>query len=188
MSDLFHAASSEFETYAALDHPCLPNGDLSALQVRLWRWQVAQFGAPDDRDLVLGVIEACGELDEADTIAAAEDAYGDILVYVTQLCTSQRLDAGTIMAEVTMPSRRHFTSIPRACGRLAHCALKTRQGIRGYGDKTFSRAQFCERIAHLVSAVPWEAPPAIDVRGAYVRVAEEVMRRNWKADPLKAGG
>lgn len=183
---LFIAASAEFETYAALDAPCLPNGELSALQVRLWRWQVEQFGAPDDRDLVLGIIEECGELAEAEIQLEQEDAVGDILIYATQLCTNLRLDAGTIMADVSI--RRRYMSIPRACGRLAHAALKTKQGIRGYGDRGFARASFCERLAELFSAVLWEAPAGVRVRYAYERVAEEVMLRNWKADPIKAGG
>lgn len=185
---LFLAASAEFETYAALDAPCLPNGELSALQVRLWRWQVEQFGVPDDRDLVLGIIEECGELEDSDGLEAQEDAIGDTLIYATQLCTSQRLCAATIMAEVQMKSRRRFTSIPIVCGRLAHTALKTQQKIRGYGDRDFSRGCFCELLAQLFSALLWQTPQSLRVRDIYVRVAEEVMLRNWKADPIKAGG
>jgi hypothetical protein len=185
MVSLFEKSSAAFSRYAALDAPHLPPEELSALQVRLWRWQVEQFGLPDDRDLVLGIVEECGEMEEADSPAALEDAVADILIYTTQLCTSNRLDLGVIMEEVN--KRRLVSSVPRSLGRLAHVALKVHQRIRGYGDRQVARNGICVQVANLYSALLWEVPADLDVRATYTLIAERVMKRNWKKDPLGAG-
>jgi hypothetical protein len=185
MVSLFDKASDAFGKYAAMDAPELPPDELSALQVRLWRWQVEQFGSPDDRDLVLGIVEECGELEEADSPAAFEDAVADILIYTTQLCTSNRLDFGTMMVE--LGKNRIVANVPRSLGRLAHVALKVHQRIRGYDNRQVARNAICVQVANLYSALLWEMPRSLDVRAAYTVIAERVMKRNWKKDPVGAG-
>ena len=182
MSDLFSSASSAFAAYATLDDPLLPADPMSALQVRLWRWQVEQFGVPDDRDLVLGIVEECGELEEAGDVAEMQDAVGDVLIYTIQLCTSQRLDFWTIFG-----SALAYSSIAIAIGQLAHCALKTHQRIRGYANRDYSRRRLFGRIETLIGAVKMAHGSRINIAGALLMTAERVMERDWRRDPAKGG-
>ncbi|HET6960146.1 MAG TPA: hypothetical protein VFI56_26335, partial [Vicinamibacterales bacterium] len=59
---LFERSTAAFASYAAFFAPHLPADELSALQVRLWRWQVELFGTSDDRELVLLTVEGCRQL------------------------------------------------------------------------------------------------------------------------------
>lgn len=109
-----------FDEYAAMDEPELPEDPLSALQVRLARWQNLNFGPATAEQLALGVAEEAGELCHAvlkrsqrirgmgDPVAfrfAAGDALADVTIYAMQMATLQRMDLGTLLratAEVVM--------------------------------------------------------------------------------------
>lgn len=56
------AARAAFDAYAGLDEPAVPPDRISALQVRLARWQALNFGAGKAAHLALGVNEEVGEL------------------------------------------------------------------------------------------------------------------------------
>lgn len=110
-----------FNRYAALDGDMLPskvdsaNFDwVSDLQVKLARWQVANFGAGELGDLALGVAEEAGELCHAvlkhkqgirgmhgeDFRAAAGDAIADCMIYLFQVATSLRLDVPSLLSAI----------------------------------------------------------------------------------------
>lgn len=120
---IYNEARDAFDAYAGLDTPELPANPLSALQVRLARWQVENFGVQATERPVRGVTEETGELTEAilhlmvsvgklnhvslkhdqkirgyDDVekfrAHAADAIADIRVYLTQICTTLRIDDG----------------------------------------------------------------------------------------------
>ena len=90
--------------------------DYKGLQTLLAQWQKENFDEPNDRaqlQLTLGVCEESGELAHAilkedqgirkdqDLAALAEDAIGDICVYLMQLCTIRKLDFFEIIWNVS---------------------------------------------------------------------------------------
>lgn len=112
-------ARAHFDTYAAMDAPDLPEpipatGEMSALQVRLFRWQSRNFGVPSRFQILAGVMEEVGELSHAllknaqgirgmsddDARVAAGDAIADAVVYLIQLCTALRIDFGVLIWRV----------------------------------------------------------------------------------------
>ena len=117
----YQAARAAFDNYAALDAPLLPIDRISALQVKLTRWQQRNFGGATAEHVALGAAEEAGELAEslgglqasigkvchavlkrAQRIrgmgdpevfrAAAADAIADCAIYLIQLSTILRLD------------------------------------------------------------------------------------------------
>ncbi len=58
-------AKKAFAEYCAMDNPELPEDKLSALQVRLHRWQANRFGGGNITESALGVNEEVGEMSEA---------------------------------------------------------------------------------------------------------------------------
>lgn len=125
MKDAYDESREAFAKYAAMDAPGVPEDPLSALQVRLARWQTTNIGLTmSDRD-AMGVSEEVGELatavlalaatsgrishlilksnekirqlgDETTARKAVADAIADQLIFLTQLATTLRLDLGTL--------------------------------------------------------------------------------------------
>ena len=118
-------ARAVFDDYAATDAPILPVNEMSALQVRLYRWQKANFRPSGVEQSVLGVGEELGELTEAIIGLAAcagrlnhatlknlqgirgmrderafreraADAIADMMIFATQVCTTLRIDFGAL--------------------------------------------------------------------------------------------
>ena len=106
-------AREEFNTYAAMDAPVLPDDPQSCLQVQLTRWQAKNFGGANAFQMLAGVVEEVGELahallkhdqkirgfeDDVKYREAAGDAIADAVVYLNQLSTLLRLDFGTLVS------------------------------------------------------------------------------------------
>lgn len=106
------AAKEAFDAYAGMDSPELPTDELSALQVRLVRWQTENFGGANKLEILAGVNEEAGELSHVvlkqaqrirgygDPVKArveAGDAIADCVVYLMQMATAFRLDFGTLL-------------------------------------------------------------------------------------------
>lgn len=113
--EIAEKARAAFGAYAALDTPHLPENPLSALQVRLARWQSRNFGVPENTEICLGIAEEAGELchailkakqkirgyeDPEFLRAEAADAMADCTVYMMQLATALRMDFGTFFFAV----------------------------------------------------------------------------------------
>jgi len=147
----YTTARARFAAWAALDAPHLPADPVDAMQVRLARWQVLNFGPQSDERFALGVLEECGELDEAyedGNGEAAVDALGDVLVYAGQLAISNRLALGPLLVPVGKAPR-----LTVAAGRLAHVVLKRAQRIRrGAGSVEQYRADLAAAIARVADA------------------------------------
>ena len=123
--DVYQAAREAFDRYASLGPGDFPADPMSALQVRLARWQSSQFGTAAPTALALGIneefFEAFGAFaqiaagagkiahatlkssqrirgfeDEERLRAAVGDGIADILIFSCQLCTVLRLDIGTL--------------------------------------------------------------------------------------------
>ena len=163
-----------FNTFAGLDAPELPGGELDAIQVRLHRWQIDKFGYQASERMALGIIEECGELDDADTTADELDALGDICVYSSQLLTHSRL-ALSVAIRIAEETRFGPTLLSSA-GKLAHTVLKRLQKIRGMDDDQKYRAAIFDCVVNVLSA-------AMEVSGCEAsdtvkKVAEHVMARS----------
>lgn len=106
------------------------------LQAEQWEWARERFGPERSASKALqpftGVVEELGELDEAalrGDVNAIEDAIGDTVIYLCDLCNRMNWQ---------MPGVRALTlqchSQTALLGRLAHSVLKTAQGIRQNED------------------------------------------------------
>lgn len=191
--DLYQAARAAFAEYAAANAPHLPPDPLSALQVRLARWEAVQFSYQPPWTAVLGVCEEIGELEEADIdIAKLRDAVADTMIFATQLCTAYRLDFGTILRARDRALVRFvgwfgaMRPTVIAGGRLARAVLKEAQGIRG-ADREATRRAVADAIHLLLNALG-EIEPVQPIDEVYAEVAERiVLRRNWIANPMDGG-
>lgn len=183
--DSYSAARSAFEAYAGIDAPGLPENPLSALQVRLARWQVRNFGIVEDLQLAAGVGEEVGELIESWTGPDSDgtggeelDAAADIAIYAMNLCTNLRLDFGSIV-----PVRATWvaTEAPIVAGKILHAALKHKQGIRGFADKDFYRETMAGRIGAMKGVCELVCRTFGQVFEDVLHgVAETVMKREWR--------
>lgn len=198
---LYLEARSRFESWAAIDAPHLPVVAVDAMQVRLARWQTANFGAPRDVEIALGAVEELGETYDATDRANIVDGIGDVVVYLGQLFTSNRLAIGPALvaaneAHLEMLVGDRETGKAKAvaaAGYLAHVVLKRAQRIRGMADDDeFRRALFRAAVDLVVAATDWlavvyGADSVFDQGGApgiYLAVGETVLARDWKKDPL----
>ncbi len=140
----YEASRAVFDSYCAMDEPELPETITSALQVRLYRWRIEQFGLTGDN--TMGVVEELGELAEA------------------------------------------FLSLTVGAGKLAHMRLKSLQNIRGFGDRNVARKAAADAIADiLVFLTQLATDMRLDLWTIYRMTAEEVMQRDFKADPVTGG-
>lgn len=162
MDYMYEESRSSFEEYAGMDSPELPENPISALQVRLSRYQNKAYGATEDWKLVLGICEEVGEtLFAANELDAdgVTDGVCDIMIYTMQLMTSLRLDASVVfdMARHDFETSSERSMLAVEAGRIAHAFLKHSQGIRGLADKeTFRRVVF-ENIYELISTCLYDA-------------------------------
>jgi NTP pyrophosphatase (non-canonical NTP hydrolase) len=167
------------------------------LQNRLMAWQTKSYGVANLAvNMTLGIVEELGELAEATTGEAIDDAVADVTIYASQLATCYRLDLGELVRAATADAHsREVKTVVRqphrhsnyivAAGRLCHVVLKAAQGIRGMGDPEKARRAVCEAL------VPVLAECVMSSRGcdafAYLEnvteVANIVMARKKSALP-----
>lgn len=190
--DLCRLSHETFEQYAALNAPDLPADPISALQVRLHRWQVANFGYQPAWMMVLGIAEeALDELQCAGSTDETVDAIGDALIYATQLCTDLRLDFGVLLREAKKRIPRRpvptFGVHASAVGKISHAILKSSQGIRSFDDCDRLRSVIADALGILFWSLCTISSPWMDIEDAYRLTAEHVMARDWKADPVRGG-
>jgi hypothetical protein len=120
----------------------------------------------------------------------AVDAVADAMFYATNLCSTNRLDAG----ELFRASRYEATvsALPSVCllgmfaaaGRLSHVSLKSAQKIRGYDDRDKARREIADHVARLFYfARCFAAALEIDLMVGFRKTVEEVLKRDWKSNP-----
>jgi hypothetical protein len=186
--EVWKQAKSAFDLFAAMDAPDVPADLLSATQVRLCRWQVRNFGIQPDERIALGIIEEMGELSDAVSDEEVSDAFGDVCVYASQLCTSARLDFSTVMREVRIYALTDDYDPDRlmsAAGDLAHVVLKRSQSIRGFDQDDFYREKLFDAIVTAILVAMHKAN-IIDPDSVFTHVAESVMKRDWVNNPTDA--
>lgn len=146
MRDPYQASRDAFDRYAGMDAPEVPDNPLSALQVRLCRWQTRNFGAGTSAHSVLGVVEEVGEAlegflglavaagrlahavlkadqkirslsDPEKARRAVADGVADLSVYAIQVCTAFRLDYGVLLTQTAEDvMQRDWKSNPETGG------------------------------------------------------------------------
>lgn len=181
----YTTARARFESWAALDSPRLPADPIDAMQVRLLRWEQAQpFWRVSSLPVALGCGEEAGELADAECHAEIVDAVGDVAIYACQVATRHRLAFGAILASDSDVGHLddEWRELLSALGRVQHLILKREQRIRigAESDEVFGVA-LCNAIARLIGAVT--DAHGIDARDAFLRVAENVLARDWNANP-----
>jgi hypothetical protein len=183
VADVYDLATARFNAYAGMDAPELPEDSLSAIQVRLHRWQVQNFGWQPSWTMVLGITEEVSELVDAPDADKLTDAVGDIMVFSTQLCTDSRLDFGTLLrnTEGVLEKCGPLRGLNSTVGWLSHVALKTSQRVRGFDDPVKGHCAYAQHLQRLLINVRQFSQ--IDIERAYVDVAEHVMKRDWRQDP-----
>ncbi len=183
---LIDLATGRFAGYAAMDAPELPGYRTGALQVRLCRWQAKAYGLEKGTDLhlALGIVEELGEFEEAVEHADEDDAIADVMIYSIQLCTSLRLDYGTLL-RYAFEERKNVpptTDIIHA-GRLCHAILKGSQGIRGLGDRSKYRERVANCLIDLYINLAHSQVTYCDMFELVEKTAETVMKRVPKLLP-----
>jgi hypothetical protein len=108
------------------------------------------------------------------------------MVFATGLCTTYRLDFGTLInvASKTELTDSAPTVLVRGVGKLAHTMLKEHQRIRGFDDRDKCRSEVGNSIiTTLVGLYGIARERSTDLVGCYIETLEKVLQRNWKADP-----
>ena len=122
---------------------------------------------------LLGIQEELGELEEAETIEAGDDAVSDVVIYLADLVYQTGI-------KLYYPVERR----PGSClGQMYRAVLKNSQGIRGYNDEKF----FKRELAYWCSLFLWEFCDSEDVNGvdmAFEEFTSKVSKRDWVANPL----
>ena len=178
-------AREQFEAFAAMDAPEVPEDETNAMQLRLCRWQRDRFGLQvetHDLRMALGIIEEMGETFDAETAELALDGLGDTCVYAGQILLANRLAIAPVLDLARVFAAAGGELVP-ATGpsKLAHTVLKGSQKIRGLADSNVFRERLVEHVAMCIAKVidDVEVGHGIAVRAAevYKIVGAEVMLR-----------
>lgn len=171
------------------------------LQVQVARWSLDNFGAQESKATfqklfslapLLGLIEeALDELVSARTSLEAEDALGDICIYMCDFGSRELpyADIKQIMLEyrydlLTLDQTDALTHLCKSLGRLCHCVLKRHQGIRGYDNDE----KYIAKRNKAIAGIMWSAPLVVvcneDIFTYGVKAFQEtVSKRDWKLNP-----
>lgn len=155
---LLDKSLAAFASYATIDEPYLPADEMAALQVRLYRWQIKRFGLLNDRDLVLCLVEKCGELAVSFN---TEEVVAGVLLCLTQICTANRLDFGLIVEAFERAAPTCIlspTDIPRLLGLLSRTVRMSQDCDC---DRSTVRRWVCDAVSDFLLALPFYGKRAI---------------------------
>jgi len=183
----------------------------ATLQAEQAEWALANFG--DGRDpshALMGMMEELGELADAikglpyqelgqkesppreETVENIKDALGDFVIYAADYCTLKGWDMSSLCSQFTYVRKPHnvgvrYMELASACGMLSHHHLKSIQGIRGTAEEHDQGGQ--ESMAEaLFSAWRLCVLLGFSFKKTVQDVWNDVKKRDWKKDPLTAGG
>lgn len=171
------------------------------LQVQVARWSLDNFGTQESKVTgsslyslapLLGLIEeALDELISAETALEAQDALGDICIYMCDFGSREMpyADIRQIMLEyrhdtACIDHTEALTTLCKSLGKLCHCVLKRHQGIRGYDNNDKYVAERDQAIASIM----WTAPMVVESEENIFAFGIEafqdtVSKRDWKMNP-----
>lgn len=136
----------------------------------------------------LGLVEELGEF--ADAVFTdpkeTEDALGDIGIYLCDFGQRDGVDFSEI-EPVHVPHSK-MMSIASPLGKLAHCVLKSHQGIRGFDDLGFYIEKRNEALKALLESLHHRS--MLHVGKPFVTIVEEtwqrVKLRDWQKNNKSA--
>ena len=92
------------------------------IQNRLAGWQAREYGVANLAvNMTLGIVEELGELAEATTGEAIDDAVADVTIYASQLATCYRLDLGELVRATNYAKDMEPADWLKAAGRFVVC-------------------------------------------------------------------
>lgn len=166
------------------------------------QWSRANFGNQTSKvtgqDLesiapLLGIMEEFGELVESTSSDADKDAVADILVYLADFCARDGVDVSRLTIhhfrkeDLARKSCRNLCSSSKITGKLCHAVLKRHQGIRGFDNTDYYVSIRDEEIGRILGFLV-NTFSDVFCENALRAVWDKVKNRNWKADPVTAGG
>lgn len=169
--------------------------DFKELQEQLWQWQLRNFGPENPFWLATGVVEEVGELAHCllkrhqkirggmfDNRAQIEDAVGDIMVYGLNLLSTAGVQAPPFAnpGPDECPSEIALQRIITAA-MLLHdkaCSLDALPDSRELAYWFDALVLWLQKLC-LAEGINFEA--------TVKRIADEVLARDWKANPQGAG-
>lgn len=150
---------------------------LLELQTQVSEWSHRNFPNNKPHHPLLGIVEEVGELDDATTDEAIEDAVADILIYAADYCARNDL--------LLVEGEGESNSLGSAVSRLAHFHLKGEQDIRYPAEQIQAlKQQAVERVAAELFNFGRDA--GVDVLQAASAVWEKVRLRDWQKHPVNA--
>lgn len=174
-----------------------PEG-LKELQLEIGKWSRANFGmqhskvipgTPPINELapLLGIVEELGELFEAEDDEEAQDALGDIAIYLMDYCCRSAIIIDTLLKQGGGGGERDpERSLVATIGSLCHAELKRHQGIRGMDDFEKFKTERNSTVVRLWHYLDTHAQTvtgysAFDL--AKMTYVDIVKKRNWKESP-----
>jgi NTP pyrophosphatase (non-canonical NTP hydrolase) len=166
---------------------------LARLQQEHFEWTQRNFPGQSHWECFLGLVEELGELTEAHIKGDADglkDAAGDIIVYLAGYCTANNYNLQPCVDDYTKAEEYRAFGIKNVgvhVGRLAHAHLKMAQGIRG--DKKKHIAEATDAIAGIYFSLRDVCTfNKLDLHECIESAWAQVKQRDWKKDPVNAGG
>lgn len=182
-----------FAEYAAMNPPDLPSDPMSAMQVRLARWEAKQgWPITDPLTYACGVTEEIGEFiiamnrqGQIGQYEQALDGIGDAMIFLTQWFTLLRMDFGVMLNDPVSTAFIHNRTMSPVCGELCHIALKSKAKIRGYENREKVRFELYDSSRYLMANIRALQHRSINNhRAIYLETASKVIQRDWIARPI----
>lgn len=154
------------------------------LQQAQGKWQKDNFPPAQPYQLLLGIIEEVGEMEDAATHEDRLDAIGDIMIYMCSYCTSRNWEIQTIYNLATSKDSENWDwpSCLSIISKLAHHQLKSEQKIRGNEEKHSSESilLLAKLIRQLLDGFKDEKDFILVTNNVWQKV---VSKRNWIKNP-----
>ena len=168
---------------------------LATLQAEAATWTKRNFPNQPAYHPLLGVVEEIGEMLEAKHAgneAGVRDAFADVIIFVSNLCThhdlsiarlwSGRFSSFPLLLPTDQPPGKTvvpaFDSLIIAAARVAHHRLKYEQKIRGNSHDHLHK--MANALELLLACVDVLMPGVVHV--AFKIWREEVQPRNWRSE------
>lgn len=161
--------------------------DLNVIQKELAEWQRANFPPCTPEQMVCGVVEEFGEYNIAITPEEMVDALADAAIYTLQLATLYGIPATDVENTTSVKGLPNQIVV---LGNLSHAVLKSSQNIRGQGREQVLEAMrtVWAKLKNFYNMdLTGELEENISFGASVVKVATEVMKRDWTKNPTGEG-
>jgi len=146
-------------------------------------WVTRNFGNQPAHLPTLGLCEEYGELLAAQSIAEIQDAVADIVIFLTDLCSTVGLDMSYLrIDDETFSYSTTVNALERNMGifigKIAHHYLKREQGIRG--SAAHHDNQIAVNVQKLLATLKvYSKLSGFDFMQNITKVWAQVSKRDW---------